>query len=583
MVYKGKTLLSRVNPAAQAEKIIAGLSIREKTLYLCPSPIYGHGLELLIKKINEAANDTSLENSSAILCVEADSELCEISKSSLALIFAENINKKNVYFSDASSVEEILSFFRKTWGKRHFRRIESLRLTGGWQLNPSLYDEMEKTLRSEIALAWGNAMTLIKLGRLYIKNLIQNLPLLANAGDLKDLDYGSSPILVLGAGPSLDKTLTDLSHYSGGKIKPPGERPCKIICVDTCLPILHERGIVPDLVVVLESQHWNLRAFSGARDRYIDAAIDLSSLPSSTRVLKGKNHLFFTPWSEIKLFDRLDAAGFLPLSIPPLGSVGLSAVFIALRCTRGTVFTGGLDFSFSLDSYHARSSPSQDELDRKQNRFKSRLNIAAAFRDGSFQTLSKKGSNVRSDPALRNYRDLFEQEFASSGIIDIDSPGLPLGVPSLPPEKFFALLNAGASTGSPGTSDTSSRLQPKEKIVSFIMQELDQLKLLRAILSGELSQSGIPASDLPAVLGTTTPSSLDELLDKVLYQNDYLWAHFPDCAGAGEKHPGTQDLSFLKRVRTEIDPFIKLWEMSLRDSSLRDTSLAAWSPQSRQG
>ena len=599
MVYKGKTLLSKVDPAARAEKIIAGLTLREKTLYLCPSPIHGHGLELLSKRLKEAFP----ENSSAILCVEAEAELYEISKSSLPEIFHHQNNSLiKIFFSDASlvsagslakagmpasaasaaaasSIEDLLSFFRKTWGKRDFRRIECLKLTGGWQLHPGLYDELEKTLGNEIALNWGNAMTLIKLGRLYIKNLIRNIPLLANACDLKHLDYGSSPLLVLGAGPSLDKTLNDLSHYSGGKIKPPGERPYKIICVDTCLPILHERDIVPDLVVILESQHWNLRAFSGARDRNIDAAIDLSSLPSSTTVLKGKNNLFFTPWSEIRLFERLDAAGFLPLTIPPLGSVGLSAVFIALRCTRGKVFTAGLDFSFSLDTYHARSSPSQDELDRKQNRFKSKLNIAASFREGCFQTLSKMGTMVRSDPALRNYRDLFEQEFAASGIIDIDSPGLPLGVQTHSAEKAFALLNTGAATGTPGSTanmaaaapdstdsriappasmanigkiDNSSSLQSKEKIATFINLELSLLKNLRAILSG-----GTYAGEMPI------DYSLEDLLDKL----DYLWAHFPDCAGAGGKHPGTNDLSFLKRVRTEIDPFIKLWEMAL------------WSPQ----
>ena len=47
---------------------------------------------------------------------------------------------------------------------------------------------------------------------------------------------------------------------------------------------------------------------------------------------------------------------------------------------------------------------------------------------------------------------------------------------------------------------------------------------------------------------------------------DYLWAHFPDYAGT-DRRPGKAELSdgtaisFLKRLRVEIDPFLKLWDL----------------------
>ena len=76
-----------------------------------------------------------------------------------------------------------------------------------------------------------------------------------------------------------------------------------------------------------------------------------------------------------------------------------------------------------------------------------------------------------------------------------------------------------------------------------MLQEIYLLTELKETLSG-----GIP------------PKRLDGLLDDC----DYLWAHFPECAGA-DHHPPSTDISFLKRVRTEIDPFLGLWEMSLRE------------------
>jgi len=45
-------------------------------------------------------------------------------------------------------------------------------------------------------------------------------------------------------------------------------------------------------------------------------------------------------------------------------------------------------------------------------------------------------------------------------------------------------------------------------------------------------------------------------LSVLIDECDYLWAHFPDYSG-GVK-PKLSDLSFLKRVRTEIEPMLKL-------------------------
>jgi hypothetical protein len=78
----------------------------------------------------------------------------------------------------------------------------------------------------------------------------------------------------------------------------------------------------------------------------------------------------------------------------------------------------------------------------------------------------------------------------------------------------------------------------------LLAEELASLQRLRAILSGEA----------PAAAG-----ELERLLDYC----DYLWAHFPECAAAGRQRPGTEDISFLKRIRAELDYFIKMVELGL--------------------
>jgi hypothetical protein len=568
--YKGKTLLSVIDPVAQAERSADAVLALDRTLYFCPSPLYGYGLPFFLEKLNAIKAD------SAVLCVEADEKLLAFSRKEMGSLLQD----PRLRLCGLRDPADLCGFARQCWGRRRFRRVEMLRLSGGWRLEAELYGALADALRRDIALDWGNAMTLVKLGRRYIRNGVRNLALLPRKPSLSCLSFGNSPVLALGAGPSLDETLDGLMaafKASPGKfagespLGEPGEalgdpavRPFKIICVDTALPALKARNIRPDLAVALESQHWNLRDFIGHGDWEIPVAMDLSALPATAGVLGGQGFLFFTPWTTISLFERLTEAGLLPEAFLPLGSVGLTTTAIALRLSSGPVIAGGLDFSFTLDKYHARSTPGHLEKLRRQNRLRGILNIDAAFRPIAFAAQSKSGAPVRSDPAMRGYRDLFEREFGTDGgasggrLRDIQGSGLPLGIETVSIERACAILSGDGraerikilentkAIDMPPPSQASDSRQKTEKLISFIRREEEALLILRGILKGEI----------PAEADRT-----EYLLDVC----DYLWAHFPDCAGAGGRRPAATDLSFLKRVRTEIDPFLKLWSLALKD------------------
>jgi hypothetical protein len=497
---------------------------------------------------------------SALLCVEADEQLFRLSLEN----FADGIkNSYNLQLTNLHEKAALCAFVRQTWGARRFRRVEMLRLSGGWQLFPDLYNSLEETLGRELALDWGNAMTLAKLGRLYMRNALRNLALVSRYPSLEKLSFGDSPVLVLGAGPSLDCLLDGLMRRFGVGLEK-NKRPFKIVCVDTCLRALRARNIEPDLAVVLESQHWNLRDFIGLGDWKIRAALDISALPASARLPGMNGFLFFTPWTEIRLFARLEQAGLLPKAFPPLGSVGLSATAIALSLTSSLVLIGGMDFSFSHDASHARSTPAHFDKLTQHNRFNSLLNLAA-FEAGNFSAMSKSGEQVRSNPSLRNYRDLFEREFApQTRLYDIRSSGLPLGINTPSQEEYFEMLGSGGRA-----SETDESYQGKnhwaekmpEKLAAFISGEKNRLTELKNILSG--GTEPLPSEPPP------TPQALPlQKLETLIDECDYLWAHFPDYAGTGGRRPGTEDLlagtpaaiSFLKRLRAEIDPVLKIFD-----------------------
>jgi hypothetical protein len=555
--YRGKTLLSAVDPVAQAERVAAVNPIN-RTLYLCPSPLLGYGLFRILGMIDENRHD------SAILCVEADRKLLDFS---LDHMDPALLRDPRLAFApledDPGSAERICGLVRQKWGSRRFRRIETLRLSAGWRLYPELYETLEAALRKETAVEWGNAMTLVRLGRRYTRNTLRNLAFLPRSPSLSSFSLGSDPVLVLGAGPSLDGILAANPRCFGEAAGDTAARPFRILCVDTALPCLKARGIKPDLAVALESQHWNLRDFVGLGDWKIPVAMDLSALPATAETLGGRSFFFFTPWTEMSFFRRLEAAGLIPAAFIPLGSVGLTAVAAALRLSGGTVITGGIDFSFTLDSYHARSSPGHREKLRRQNRFAGVLNAPAAFREGGLTALSKAGFPVRSDPAMKGYRDLFEREFAGEERLwDIDGPGLPLGLRVLSLDGALAALAGKNLQGRQilSAKRTETEAPGGAALERFVSGEADNLSRLRDLLTGK------------------TPAEAGEI-DRLLDYCDYLWAHFPDCAGTGGRRPPAADISFLKRVRTEIDPFLIILNRTLAE--IRRTARGA--PDSGNG
>jgi hypothetical protein len=314
--------------------------------------------------------------------------------------------------------------------------------------------------------------------------------------------------------------------------------------VDTALGALKERDIMPDLAVALESQHWNLRDFIGLGSWKIPVAMDLSALPATSEILGAASVLFATPWAPLRIFDRLEEAGLLPETLPPLGSVGLTATALARRLSTGSVILGGLDFAFTDCAFHARATPGHRERLRRQTRLAGLINADTAFRRGVIPAAACDGTPVRTDPAMKGYRDLFEREFAGEPRFhSIAGPGLPLGVETLPLDTALAILGTSPSPERGETGMPEGNLR-RGVLEAFIHRELEALAELRDILTGAVS---VP------------DAQLEERLDNA----DYLWAHFPECAGAEGRRPPAGGISFLKRVRVEIEPFIRLWEWTL--------------------
>ncbi|MDR1862282.1 MAG: hypothetical protein LBQ67_00010 [Treponema sp.] len=109
--YRGKTLLSRIDPAALAERTAGELPVNDRVLYFCPSPLYGYGLDVLLARLGK---------NSAVLCVEEDGQLFDLSLKAMGPLLARASagpgEFRPLVLAKAADPGALCALVRETWG-----------------------------------------------------------------------------------------------------------------------------------------------------------------------------------------------------------------------------------------------------------------------------------------------------------------------------------------------------------------------------------------------------------------------------------------------------------------------------------
>ncbi|MDC7235289.1 MAG: DUF115 domain-containing protein, partial [Spirochaetales bacterium] len=204
-----------------------------------------------------------------------------------------------------------------------------------------------------------NRLTMSRMGPLWMRNFITNLPLLAGK-DIAGFKTDKN-IMLCGAGESLEGTIPYIRSHRDSLY---------LLAVDTAVQHLCRNDLVPDGVVNLEAQFYNLKDFYPVLHSRIDLFSDITAYPASLRQECHNQYFFASSFQETSLHRKLRALELLPREIPPLGSVGVAALYLAGELTRGTVFITGLDFSYLEGKTHARETPFHDWCRLQETRLK---------------------------------------------------------------------------------------------------------------------------------------------------------------------------------------------------------------------
>ena len=518
--YKNKFLYSKYAPQKAILANIEKLSILPGTLFLCCSPVLSYGLKELCSKLND--------KSFCLLC-EFDDELREFEKTQLPSEFIQ-LTKDELF--NLPSILNLSSYTTKS-GKLlppagTFRRVVRIDFSAGIQLHPSLYEELTAACTNAIMTFWANRMTLVKFGRKYSQNFFRNLKVMAETTPIQKY-FGAitKPVIVFGAGESQEEGIKFLKGSDSSAFY--------ILCADTALQPLLANGIEPDGVFIEEAQSVIKKAFIGTQNSRTQIFAGLSAIPHLNRIkLPAKLSFFMTKYAEGKFFENLKEKGLIPNSNEPFGSVGLTTVYYALKFRASPqvpVYIYGLDFSYSKGRTHAKDTLAHKERLLKSTKLFPVANYTACFNQNAEQIKGKNETIFYTTRTLKNYATLFNGLFAKiPNLFDAGTTGLELGLIHKQPEL------SSKSESKNNLEQTSFTPVQCKAIDEYFKSEKAALEELRDLLTGKIK---LPENELKT------------RITEIASPREYLYLHFPD----GIRF--STDLSFLKRIRTEIDFFLK--------------------------
>lgn len=522
VLYKDHFLYSKYDPSKAILNIISNLSIPEYSIILIFSPVLWLGLKELLAK---------LPATSSIAVFEYEKPLFDFAQENFPNELKDLLNNKIQIFNKYG-IKNYFTFIQK----QHFRKCLKIDFSAASALYKDDYNEILSLTQRVIDQFWKNRLTLIKFGRLYSKNIFKNLTLLSDAIPLASL-YKSvtKPILVLGAGESLNTTILELKKNFSKFF---------IICVDAAAAPLLDNGITPDAIIAVEGQQVIEKSYIGtpANSKCL-LIMDLVSRNHIPYITKGKYSFFVSNYADMNFFELLKNYNLLPPVIKPLGSVGLVSMEIALKLRKDInipVLFSGLDFSYSIGITHAKGTASHKALLSSTSKLKSVFNISSAFSTGTSSIICANGKKMITSKALESYALLFNENFEDEqNIFDIRTSGINLTSAKADLDHFIESLPANLHSNS-YELNLNYQAIPKSNITSFLQNEKQALEELKDLFT-YADNSALRKKDI----------SLNEQIDSILTNREYLFIHFPDAVGP------TNPQSYYNRIRIELDFFLK--------------------------
>jgi hypothetical protein len=230
-------------------------------------------------------------------------------------------------------------------------------------LYPEYYARVKKAIEETSIIASYNLATVVKNSLLWQTQILQNLPSLVKniPASLLFGRFKRFPVIIVSAGPSLDKNVNELKRAKGKAL---------ILCVDTALRTLLNHHITPDIVVILDASELNYRLYlEGLLS--CDFRVLTSSAVFPELFQEAQGEVFVTSFGHpfMLWIERfIGARGGIKFG----GSVSTSAFDFAIRIGANPIIFIGQDLSYPEGKFYTNGVPEiwQKEVEKKVSEMK---------------------------------------------------------------------------------------------------------------------------------------------------------------------------------------------------------------------
>lgn len=467
---EGRFLHSKLDPLKEAERIIRRSIDPGSEIHIFMGFGYGYHIEEYLHSCPEKIA-VVIEKETAIL-------RSAMGARDLSSLFSHPRLKLGLKPEEAE-VRSIISMYSS-------RKISIIDLEQFTRSAPEYYGTLASIVKEVTSRREVNMATLNRFGKLWVRNLAKNIPVLGEAEDAGKLEgvLRGIPVLLLAAGPSLDEVFPYIAEL---------KKRMAVIAVDTAAGALASRGYAPDIMVVVDPQYWNTRHLDPLYRReglftHTLLISESSTHPSVFRLPVGK---IILGGSIFPLGEYLEEAAGAKKRLGAGGSVATTAWDIGSVAEGREIYTAGLDLGFPGGKTHYSGGFFEHYLHSLSSRFTpySSLTYSYIMSGDPFFYKNNSGGKTLTDRRLSVYRRWFEEQLTrpdSPPTVNLGREAVAVeGMEHRPlaellqlPERREEIESILTSIIDSNGDDKRSKVEAVKKRAGLLVKELELLRTL---------------------------------------------------------------------------------------------------------
>lgn len=328
-------LNSTYHPTHEAERYVAQF---EEIKHDIGIVLLGFGNGLIVEKLLE-------EKCPVQRCIVYEPSIDILKRAVETYDLKSILENENFILFTVNSVEKLEKYLDGITDYRNWRHYRFATLTHYKELFVEEYALVKDVFKRVIDSKRANLNTLVTHSKVCLKNEVYALRKMIDSKDIHCLEGKipeNVPCIIVGAGPSLEKNVEILQQAKGR---------CFIFCVDSAVPYLMKRGIIPDMMCTIDPVK-GAHHFENPGTEQVPLAITTASNYHIVDGMRDANFFYFM--TTTGYYERLFREKGVDIGyVDGGGSVATVCFRLAVDLGFKTIILIGQDLAFTDDKTHA--------------------------------------------------------------------------------------------------------------------------------------------------------------------------------------------------------------------------------------